>query len=491
VGKENDLKTRRKIFAVALLALFSVNCFADVQLLYGGNRQGAFEPCGCPVKQLGGIGRWASAVMKYRDASTLVVDAGNALLPVATKGSEAKRAVASLIAAAYRSQKLAAMAPAPADLFEGLPFLESLSLPWVSANLRRADGVAPFPAHRMITVGADRVALIGLTAAAKGEGYLVEEAKPALEKALEAAVKEKATHVVVLSSLGISETTALIGKAKLPTVVVGSATYEAPDQPRRSEHGVLGVETEPEGKHLGRVGFAGKGEIVELDAKWKSTPAVEKLITAYRKQQRVVATQATLTPDSKAKYVANAHRCQGCHQEQYDFWKKTHHASAYLVLYAKGSHFDPECVACHSLAFEQPGGFDRVALAVEEKGGKPRKTPLVETILAATFAKEGKKVKPLDSREDPKRYAALKERYHTELDRWQKQGKLEHVWAGVQCENCHGSRIGHPENGAPPFGKVPADTCKQCHHDPHHPGFDFAALQPKVACPLMKTEKKK
>lgn len=473
---------------------FLVACFwavsvlgADVTVLYGGNRQGAYDPCGCPVKQIGGLGRWATAVRKRRDASTVVVDAGNSVLPPVGK-SEAKRAVAALVAAAYRDQKLDAISPAHGDLAEGVAFAESLELPWVSANLRRSDGTAPFPMFRMGKTQDGKIAMIGLMAPAPGETYRVDDPGPALAKAVDAAVKDGAKRLVVLSSLGISETTRLVGKPPVPTVVVGSSTFESPDVPRKSEHGVLGVETEPEGKHLGVVKFSGRGELVDLDKTWKDDAAVAKRLSAFRKQQRETAAQAAATPapESKAGYVADAHRCAQCHREQYEFWKKTNHASAYLVLFSKGAHLDPECVVCHSLAFEKPGGFDRVALAVEGKDKKLPKTPIVEQILGKTFAIEKKPLKPLDSREEPARYAKLKARYHAELDRWVKQGKLERVWMGVQCENCHGTRVGHPANGAPPFGKVPETTCKQCHKDPHHPGFDFAALRPKVACPLRK-----
>ena len=60
-------------------------------------------------------------------------------------------------------------------------------------------------------------------------------------------------------------------------------------------------------------------------------------------------------------YVANASQCRSCHEEQYQFWSKTKHAAAYLVLFSKQSHFDWECMGCHSVGFGKPEGFSRIA----------------------------------------------------------------------------------------------------------------------------------
>jgi hypothetical protein len=494
VGKalgESKARLGMNFLGKVLLLALVVTCgalSADVAVLYGGNRQGAYEPCGCPVKQLGGLPRWARALEKYRGPSSILVDAGNALLPPMGKTSAHRRLVGTLVADVYRSQKIDAIAPGPSELAEGLAFLESLELPWVSANVRRPDGSQPFPSHRIVRVAGETVAVVGLSAAATGPDVHVYDAAAAWRDALADVAKAGATRVVVLSSLGLSATAEVVGTPRLPTVIVGSTTLEAPDAPRRFGPRLVGVETEPEGKHLGIVHFSGEGQLVELDASWKNVASVDKRIAEFRQRQQSLARTETsaMEATSKAGYVANAYRCQQCHREQYDFWKGTHHASAYLVLFAKGAHLDPECVVCHSLAFEQRGGFDHVSLAMEGKGASKSQVPLVEQLLERTFAKEKKPLKALDSREDPKRYAALKKRYHDELDRWQRRGRLERVWAGIQCEHCHGSRVGHPENGAPPFGKVPETTCRQCHKDPHHPGFDFASLRAKVACPPLR-----
>ena len=196
---------------------------------------------------------------------------------------------------------------------------------------------------------------------------------------------------------------------------------------------------------------------------------------------------------SKA-YIANPYQCKSCHQAQYDFWNKTHHSSAYLVLYAKQQHLDPECVACHSVGFGEKNGFTKTADALLLKGAPSRKSgekPMIELVLETAFKgekdpKEEKEILALDSRVQPDRYAKLKSAFHQKLDTVQEKPGWDKVYAGVQCENCHGNRADHVLKG-PHKSKikqpVKAALCIGCHDSMRDPGFSFAAKRALVACP--------
>src|SRR5207253_680147 len=111
-------------------------------------------------------------------------------------------------------------------------------------------------------------------------------------------------------------------------------------------------------------------------------------------------------------------------------------------LYAKNQHFDPECIGCHSLGFEQPGGFDKIAkpIVLEKPPKQAKGTTFVEDLMKRVF--KGDKKGALDSRTDPARYAALKKRYHEQVHALEKKDNLKRIYIGVQCEHCHGNRAG-------------------------------------------------
>jgi hypothetical protein len=97
-----------------------------------------------------------------------------------------------------------------------------------------------------------------------------------------------------------------------------------------------------------------------------------------------------------------------CHEEAYAFWKKTKHAHAWATLEEQGKHFDLTCIGCHTVGYQQAGGFCRL-----------------------------KDVSPLKE---------------------------------VGCESCHGPGSIHVEDSEPSSIKLEAseETCKSACHVPDH-----------------------
>lgn len=113
--------------------------------------------------------------------------------------------------------------------------------------------------------------------------------------------------------------------------------------------------------------------------------------------------------------------CKTCHNSQYQFWKKTQHAHAYATLAKKNKQFDLDCIGCHVVGWQKPGGLYDI----------------------------------------------------------QKPQRL----ANVQCENCHSHGAIHATKKPMKStirGKVPASVCKGCHQGSHHPNFNYLTNVKKI-----------
>ncbi len=49
--------------------------------------------------------------------------------------------------------------------------------------------------------------------------------------------------------------------------------------------------------------------------------------------------------------------CATCHQGAHETWSLTNHAYAFDTLVEHGSNRDPECLPCHTVGWDQPGGY--------------------------------------------------------------------------------------------------------------------------------------
>jgi peroxiredoxin len=49
--------------------------------------------------------------------------------------------------------------------------------------------------------------------------------------------------------------------------------------------------------------------------------------------------------------------CGVCHPREYETWQLTRHATAFDSLVKHGQESDPECVRCHVVGYQEPGGF--------------------------------------------------------------------------------------------------------------------------------------
>jgi peroxiredoxin len=115
--------------------------------------------------------------------------------------------------------------------------------------------------------------------------------------------------------------------------------------------------------------------------------------------------------------------CGVCHEQEYATWQYTSHATAFDTLVTHSANRRTDCIGCHVVGFEDPGGYDF-----------RRQPPHLEN---------------------------------------------------VGCESCHGRGGPHltpnflPKTDA---GKPDYETvCATCHNPTHSLGFDYASFQPRIS----------
>lgn len=469
-----------------------------VRVYYSANRHGEAEPCGCAVEQLGGLDRYLNLLQREvgNHGVRFLVDAGDAFfaapeMPESRRDQE--RAKARLIAAGYAKLGVDAFLPGRRDFAQGIDFLRELQKKsrarFVAANLGDEKGAPLFETYAVISRAGKKLGVTGVADAKSMEGVpgvKVSDVQPALKAALAALRAEKPDEIILLSQLGTPADKELKDIEGV-TLIVGARSLDALQSPEVNLFAWV-VQPQIQGQSVGYVDFGAerKHKLVNLDKSFEGKNPITVLVEGYREEVRKLAvaqSEKAVAQGSEKPYVADPQSCRGCHTRQYDFWEKTHHASAYLVLYAKNQHFDPECIGCHSIGFDQPGGFVKVARPWELKGDTRRGAPEIERVMKRVFAKDGPR-RPLDSRIEPDRYERLKTRYHEEIHKLEKSERLTRNFIGVQCEHCHGNRLGHPNPAVPTVKKVVAAACTACHVPPHDNAFDFDERVKKVGCPL-------
>ena len=151
-------------------------------------------------------------------------------------------------------------------------------------------------------------------------------------------------------------------------------------------------------------------------------------VEAFRKASLGVAERDTQKV-AAVRYVA-AGACAGCHDNYLAAWAESPHAKAWLALASRdrtdgsnGGTKNPECVACHSTGWGQPGG-----------------NASMDDVVMRT-------------------------------------------WHGVLCEDCHGPLSAHV---ADPRGshatRVTEETCFNCHDKANSPQFDYGSYLRRVSC---------
>jgi hypothetical protein len=113
-------------------------------------------------------------------------------------------------------------------------------------------------------------------------------------------------------------------------------------------------------------GPAMRVELVPLTEEVAADPEASSLLKAY--YARLKELNLSKGDVSRCKPAApgspvftGSARCAECHEEAFEFWKKTKHAQAWGTLTSKDKQYDLTCIGCHSVGYMKKGGFCRLS----------------------------------------------------------------------------------------------------------------------------------
>lgn len=245
-------------------------------------------------------------------------------------------------------------------------------------------------------------------------------------------LREQCDLVVLLSHAGI-ETSKFLGEDVDVDVVVVGHYPSIQNDPEKIGHAVIamaGVKADRYGTldltlaadGSGITAFDGdairllkdgpiNGDISALESGWDKAVADQRReaqLAAQRNRDTELATKLTEEIHSRGG-IFGAESCKSCHQNVYDSWMQTPHATAFARLAEADAWDNPECIGCHVTGVADKHYVADVNIAPE-------------------------------------------------------------TW-NVQCEECHGVASQHARDGS--YVTQGEATCRKCHDPDNSPEFDY------------------
>jgi len=456
---------------------FAIFASADIR--------GQLAPCGCSEAMRGGIGKAAAQLAQARREGlpTLYLDGGNTLFERTGLGADeavGEKRKARALADALRLMQLSAFAPGPLDDALGAQFRTSLGLPELApGQIRLLEvggakvGVAAGRDASALTAGARKlrgsgaqfvVGLFGGPPAAAGEAAGVDLVLAG--QAPETVGAEWDDGRLLRGSVPVAQVqsrgrslvrldVALAPSGSPPTLALGQGDIEREFKAQgerlkllKAELGQPGLsadrkqllETRVQTLALRREALAAAAQstalspgsftvrFIPLEAALPSDPSVEAVVAAYDREvaelnlawAREHGEPCPPPAAGQAAYVGNQ-ACRACHPATLAVYERTGHAHAYATLETAHKQYRLDCIPCHVVGFQQPGGVCRVDQVDQRKN--------------------------------------------------------------VGCENCHGPGSVHVKAGTAdsiPRRKPTVSTCLGCHTPENSIHFDFAKYLPRV-----------
>jgi Cytochrome c554 and c-prime len=270
------------------------------------------------------------------------------------------------------------------DLRYGLAFLDVNShakkLPTVCANLYdKATGKRVFPPYLIKTIGGVKVGVFGLLTdkgnyGPAADSVKVEDPTPVAEQIVKEIRSKGATVVVLLSQLGKVESEDLVAQVEgIDAVMVGRDTPLL-TKGRMIKNTVACYGGE-QGQNVGRTILtlnpqkgvvSGDNDVFTLGPTIPDKPEVLQVVKAFEEafnekmrkveKEREAASAQASGDDSPDRFLGTA-LCARCHTKEFEQWKTTSHSLAWQTLVDVKKDATPDCVPCHVVGYEKPGGF--------------------------------------------------------------------------------------------------------------------------------------
>jgi len=235
---------------------------SSVTLAYTANRQGETGPCGCQIRDIGGLDRMAVRLKQLKsEGATLFVDAGNSFFS-APKIKEDRRKTeltrAERIAKSYQEMGLKGFSPGERDFAGGVSFFWGLvrksGVSVVSANLESTTANAAFKPYEIYSLQGIRIALTGLTLFSDKllpVGIKQRDPQQSFREVWKQLQAEKPDRVVLLSQLDKNDNEALANE--FPGIwIIGSKSMDFFQDPKKIGKGFL-FEVGIGGQRLGEI----------------------------------------------------------------------------------------------------------------------------------------------------------------------------------------------------------------------------------------------
>ncbi|MEI6127982.1 MAG: multiheme c-type cytochrome [Pseudomonadota bacterium] len=443
---------RAAVVLCFLLGCSAISRKAEFIVLYSNDVLGELENCGCDEGQLGGLSRRARVIhmAEQEKKAFLRTDAGNLFFNKAPANEiEAKEFLlkAEYILAAYNRMGYDAINIGEADFFLGLTALTDLrkkaSFPFVSSNI--ADKSTGGPVFEQVVfkeVSGLTVGIVGLCPkSAAIEQYVRVQDPVDTAKKLVPAVRKQCDFMVILSGLGLEADRVLAQQVPgIDLIVAAKADSLLRDAVREGATAIVQAYTR--GQYVGRLDIAkASGEarpaftIGNVLIPLKEEIGEDKDIISLAKEYKARVFAMNKQEFFKAKLQASEgvapsgtvytgeKNCRQCHAPQYENWLNTFHARAYATLAKNSSHYDIECLSCHTTGYGEQGGY-----AVSQGEQSP--------------------------------------------------------FRNVQCESCHGPGSRHTGEKSGIVRDGGRDVCLGCHNEKNSPKFDYEEYLPMVKCPV-------
>jgi hypothetical protein len=386
----------------------------DVTILFTGESRGFIEQCGCKVNQSGGIARRATFINseRKRNPNLLLIDLGDAF-PIEKNESTLNKLTELEFDIFLQCMELMkydfSVIGASELMYSPDYFLKktsNLNFPYLSANIR-------FPQYKQQTLRKSykiletqgiKIAFLGLSQNIYHEQFdyvyqdnvlsVIFEDPLTVAKLMVPHLRQQADIVCVVGRLSPKMLRKLVETvpdidlifSSYPRAVINNWDF----QHDHSTHAMASYHTHDQnGKlnntailysHSGRYGIskvdlklnaqkriiASKPEDFYLDESVPDDHRVRRLLNNFYKTllaRRDVVGKAykiiTSWDDNKIQNssFAGVQTCLLCHENQYNQWKYTPHASAFKTLLERQRSSAPKCIACHVTGLGYESGY--------------------------------------------------------------------------------------------------------------------------------------
>ena len=327
-----------------------------------------------------------------------------------------------------------------ADLNYGQAFLREMiekdKLPFTNANVRdKATGKTLVPPYLIVKKGGVTFGIVSvldpiepfITMTAQDEAYQIDDPVATL-RTLIPELRKQVQSVVLLSHLDVPKTESLLKDLAGVDIAVVGHTHQALPGDRVVGKSVL-LAAAYEGRTMGRLSgqFDTDGrlqafevKLTELDEKIADDPGMKEKVEAFKAKlediRQSLRGSHQQVKGSPTEQFLTQYECRKCHGEIYAKLETSRHSLALASLAKKGMAQEPDCLACHTTAYEYQGGYDE----------KPPFNRL----------------------------------------------------ANVQCEACHGYGTQHRRGGD--WKAQARASCTACHDQKNSPKFDFASYWAQI-----------